>query len=64
MRSLRRVTPAARKPVLGLDPRSAAGPPEAIVKEKRSYAGRFLAEVLARRPAGGVKRGKAQEAAE
>jgi excinuclease ABC subunit A len=42
----------------------AAGPPEAIVKEKRSYTGRFLAEVLKRRPPGVVKRGKAQEAAE
>jgi len=43
----------------------AAGPPEAIVKEKRSYTGRFLAEVLARRPAKAApKRGKAQEAAE
>jgi excinuclease ABC subunit A len=28
----------------------AAGPPEAIVKEKRSYTGRFLKEVLGRRP--------------
>lgn len=28
----------------------AAGPPEAIAKEKRSHTGRFLAEVLARRP--------------
>lgn len=28
----------------------AVGPPEAIAKEKRSYTGRFLAEVLARRP--------------
>ncbi|MCZ7656713.1 MAG: excinuclease ABC subunit UvrA [Xanthobacteraceae bacterium] len=28
----------------------AAGPPEAILREKRSYTGRFLAEVLARRP--------------
>ncbi|MGH6926567.1 MAG: excinuclease ABC subunit UvrA [Propylenella sp.] len=29
----------------------AAGPPEAIVKEKRSYTGRFLKDVLSRRPA-------------
>ena len=29
----------------------AAGPPEAIVKEKRSYTGAFLKPVLARRPA-------------
>jgi excinuclease ABC subunit A len=28
----------------------AEGPPEAIVKVKRSYTGKFLAEVLARRP--------------
>ncbi len=28
----------------------AEGPPEAIAKEKRSHTGRFLAEVLARRP--------------
>ena len=28
----------------------AAGPPEALVKEPRSYTGRFLKEVLARRP--------------
>jgi excinuclease ABC subunit A len=28
----------------------AAGPPEKIVKEKRSYTGRFLKELLARRP--------------
>ncbi len=28
----------------------AAGPPEAIVKEKRSYTGAFLKPVLARRP--------------
>jgi excinuclease ABC subunit A len=28
----------------------AAGPPEAVAKEKRSHTGRFLAEVLARRP--------------
>ena len=29
----------------------ASGPPEAIVKEKRSYTGAFLKPVLARRPA-------------
>jgi excinuclease ABC subunit A len=29
----------------------AAGPPEAIVKEKRSYTGAFLKPVLSRRPA-------------
>ncbi|MGE0749184.1 MAG: excinuclease ABC subunit UvrA [Variibacter sp.] len=38
----------------------AAGPPEVIVKEKRSYTGRFLAEVLKRRPAG--RRGKSEAA--
>jgi hypothetical protein len=40
---------AARKPALGLDPRVAAGPPEAVVKEKRSYTGAFLKPVLERR---------------
>jgi excinuclease ABC subunit A len=39
----------------------AAGPPEAIVMEKRSYTGAFLREVLGRRPAG---RGRRTEAAE
>jgi excinuclease ABC subunit A len=39
----------------------AAGPPEQIVEEKRSYTGRFLREVLARRPAGGKKRVEAAE---
>ena len=29
----------------------ASGPPEAIIKEKRSYTGRFLKEVMERRPA-------------
>jgi excinuclease ABC subunit A len=38
----------------------AAGPPEVIVKEKRSHTGRFLAEVLKRRPAG--RRGKSEAA--
>ncbi|MGE3899392.1 MAG: excinuclease ABC subunit UvrA [Variibacter sp.] len=38
----------------------AAGPPEVIVKEKRSYTGRFLADVLKRRPAG--RRGKSEAA--
>ncbi len=33
----------------------AAGPPETIVKAKRSYTGQFLAEVLARRPLKGKK---------
>ena len=33
----------------------AAGPPEEIVEAKRSYTGRFLAEVLGRRPAKGKK---------
>jgi len=43
----------------------AAGPPEAIVREKRSYTGRFLAEVLARRPPRATaKRGAGREAAE
>jgi excinuclease ABC subunit A len=39
----------------------AAGPPEAIVKEKRSYTGQFLREVLARRPAGKKARTEAAE---
>jgi excinuclease ABC subunit A len=34
----------------------AAGPPEAIVKEPRSYTGRFLKEVLGRRPVARKKR--------
>jgi excinuclease ABC subunit A len=43
----------------------AAGPPEAVAKEKRSYTGRFLAPVLGRREAGGATRGKkGMEAAE
>jgi excinuclease ABC subunit A len=33
----------------------AAGPPETIVKTKRSYTGQYLAEVLARRPLKGKK---------
>jgi excinuclease ABC subunit A len=41
----------------------AAGPPEAIVKEERSYTGAFLRAVLGRRPAG-RKRGASSEAAE
>ena len=41
----------------------AAGPPEAVVKEKRSYKGKFLAPVLGRRDAGAGKR-KGIEAAE
>ena len=40
----------------------AAGPPEEIVREKRSYTGTFLKPVLARRGAGGKK--KRVEAAE
>jgi excinuclease ABC subunit A len=39
----------------------AAGPPEAVVKEKRSYTGAFLKPVLARR---GVERKRRTEAAE
>ncbi len=54
----------------GLDPGAsdgggeivAAGPPEEIVREKRSYTGAFLKPVLARRGAGGKK--KRVEAAE
>jgi excinuclease ABC subunit A len=44
----------------------AAGPSEAIVKEPRSYTGRFLKEVLGRRPVARNKRaaGAASEAAE
>jgi hypothetical protein len=57
-----RATAAARKPALGLDPRVAAGPPEEIVREKRSYTGAFLKPVLARREVGGKK--KRVEAAE
>jgi hypothetical protein len=58
-----RATAAASKPALGLDPRVAAGPPEEIVREKRSYTGAFLKPVLARR---GGERGKKKrvEAAE
>jgi excinuclease ABC subunit A len=41
----------------------AAGPPEAVVKEPRSYTGKFLKEVLGRRP-GGRKSRAASEAAE
>jgi MoaA/NifB/PqqE/SkfB family radical SAM enzyme len=42
----------ARKPVLGLDPQIAAGPPEeAIVKRKKRHTGQFSKEVLARHPA-------------
>jgi len=41
----------------------AAGPPEAVAKEKRSYTGRFLAPVLARREAGARKK-KGMAAAE
>jgi len=33
----------------------ASGPPEAIIKEKRSYTGRFLKEVMERRPAKSAK---------
>jgi hypothetical protein len=63
---------AARKLALGLDPRVAAGMPEAVVKEKRpvgrspegegrSYTGAFLKPVLGRR---GVERKRRTEAAE
>lgn len=41
----------------------AAGAPEEIVREKRSYTGAFLKSVLARRPPG-RKRGVGVEAAE
>jgi hypothetical protein len=57
-----RAIAAASKPALRLDPRVAAGPPEEIVREKRSYTGAFLKPVLARRGAGGKK--KRVEAAE
>jgi len=50
----------ARKRALGLDPSVTAGPPEAVVKEKRSYTGAFLKPVLARR---GAERRKGMEAA-
>jgi hypothetical protein len=43
-----RATAAASKPALRLDPRVAAGPPEEIVREKRSYTGAFLKPVLNR----------------
>jgi len=58
-----RATAAASKPALGLDPRVAAGPPEDIVREKRSYTGAFLKPMLARH---GGERGKKKrvEAAE
>ena len=48
----------ARKPALGDDPRVAAGSPEDVVKEKRSYTGAFLKPVLARKDSsrGGKKR--------
>jgi hypothetical protein len=49
-----RATAAASKPTLGLDPRVAAGPPEEIVREKRSYTGALLKPVLARRGACGL----------
>ncbi len=39
----------------------AAGPPEDIAKVKRSYTGKFLAPVLARREAKGKKRVVAAE---
>jgi excinuclease ABC subunit A len=57
-----RATVAASKPALGLDPRVAAGPPEEIVREKRSYTGALLKPVLARPAVGGKK--KRVEAAE
>jgi excinuclease ABC subunit A len=44
----------------------AAGPPEAIVNQPRSYTGKFLKEVLGRRPLARKKRagGATSEAAE
>ena|GEM_PF-5349482 len=57
-------TAAASKRALGLDPRVAAGPPEEIVREKRSYTGAFLKPVLARRGPGREKKIKRVEAAE
>jgi hypothetical protein len=39
---------AAKKPVLGLDTRIAAGAPEDVVREKRSYTGAFLKPILNR----------------
>jgi len=43
------IASAAKKRGLGLDPRVAAGAPEDLVREKRSYTGAFLKPVLARR---------------
>jgi excinuclease ABC subunit A len=42
----------------------ASGPPETIAREKRSYTGKFLAPVLARRPARPARPGKGSVAAE
>ena len=42
--------PVAVSPARAQDQVVAAGRPEAIVREKRSYTGRFLKELLARRP--------------
>jgi excinuclease ABC subunit A len=53
----------ARKPALGLDPRVAAGTPEDVAKEKRSYTGAFLKPVLGRRESGRGKK-RSIEAAE
>ncbi len=41
----------AKKPIFGLDPRIAAGAPEDVVREKRSYTGAFLKPVLVHRGA-------------
>lgn len=41
-----------------------AGTPEDVVREKRSYTGRFLKEVLERRPLRKRGAGAASEAAE
>jgi hypothetical protein len=43
------IASAAKKAALGLDPRVAAGTPEDIVREKRSYTEEFLKPVLARK---------------
>jgi hypothetical protein len=57
------VIAAAKKPVLGLDPRVASGMSEDVVREKRSHTGAFLKPVLARGSGRGEPR-KRVEAAE
>jgi hypothetical protein len=52
---------AATKPAFGLDPTAAARPPEAVVKEKRSYTGTFLKPVLGQRHAEARRRTEAAE---